>query len=80
MFRHFDFSPRDLFDSLTTSPPTAAVAEEPFEIGPAQVPLAVIASLHHERHARLFHPPHAWPDRFECKAVVHVEVELAAGA
>src|SRR5260370_37180541 len=54
--------------------------EEPFEIGPAPVPLRVIVSLHHERHARLFHPPRAWPNRFECKAVVHVEVEVAARA
>jgi hypothetical protein len=77
---HFGFSPRDLFDALTTSLPASALPEEPFEIGPAPVPLTVIASIHHQRHTWLFHPPRAWPDRFECEAVVHVEVEVAAGA
>lgn len=49
-------------------------------MGPAAIPWAVVASMHHQRHAGLFHPPGTGPDGFKCHAIIDVEVEMAAGA
>src|ERR1035437_1758064 len=71
--------PADLFDAFVTPSPAASIPDEPFDIAPSPVGLAIMAVAHHDRHARLLEPDGARPTSLKSKGGVDVEEEVAAG-